>query len=264
MNRITEHIQNRHGRILNVYFTAGYPNLNDTATIAKYLDEAGADLIEIGIPFSDPVADGPVIQAANQDALENGMTLKLLLEQVREMRSSIQIPIILMGYFNQVMQYGIPEFAADCAKSGVDGLILPDLPAEVYQRQFQEIFEGHGISVVFLVTPQTSDARIKTLAALSKGFLYALSSASITGKAGLEDTQEAWFRRLANLNLDIPVLIGFGVSTNADFEKVNQYVSGAIVGSAFLRHIDANGISSESIQHFVNSLISQPQKSKLQ
>ena len=244
-----------------MYFTAGYPNLNDTAIIAKNLDKAGADLLEIGIPFSDPVADGPVIQAANQVALENGMTLHLLLEQVREMRASIKIPIILMGYFNQVMQYGVPNFAEDCAKAGVDGLILPDLPPEVYQRQFRKIFENHGISVIFLVTPQTSDERIHALADLSKGFLYALSSVSITGKAGLADAHEAWFRRLANLNLKIPVLIGFGVSTNGDFEKVNQYVSGAIVGSAFLRHIEAQGISPQSIQQFVSSIISQPQKS---
>lgn len=254
MNRITAHIQKTSGKILNVYYTAGYPTLEDTAPIGKALADAGVDLLEIGIPFSDPVADGPVIQAANQVALTNGMTLALLLEQVKAMRPTIHIPIILMGYFNQVLQYGVTAFLAACQDAGVDGLILPDLPDTVYQKQYQSLFEAHGLAPIFLVTPQTPDDRIRHLARLSGGFLYALSSASISGKAGLAQGQNAWFSRLASLDLPLPVLVGFGISTAEDIARVNQYADGCIIGSAFLRHIQTHGADTSSIQTFIQSL----------
>lgn len=236
MNRIERLFSEKSGNILNVYFTAGYPQKESTGTLLRALSAAGADLIEVGIPFSDPLADGPTIQASNQRALENGMTLSLLLEQVREARAAVDTPIILMGYFNQVMQYGEEKFCQDCATAGVDGLILPDLPPDAYAQDFQPMFEQHGLGMTFLVTPQTKEARIREIDRLSKGFIYAVSSAATTGgSAGFQAEQVAYFERLRDMGLETPHLIGFGVSSHADFALCSEYSHGAVVGSAFIR-----------------------------
>ena len=235
-NRLTTLFATKKRDILNIYFTAGYPELESTVTIIRSLAEAGADLIEIGMPYSDPMADGETIQQSSMQALQNGMTLKVLFEQIAEARELTQIPLVLMGYFNQVMQYGMERFVEAASAAGVDGLILPDLPAYEYQRDFRELAEAAGLQVSFLITPQTSDARIREIAASSTGFLYVVSSSSITGGSSeISDRQRAYFDRIAALRLDNPKLIGFGISDAATFRTACEYFEGAIIGSAFIR-----------------------------
>lgn len=234
-----------------MYFTAGFPERDATAGIIRELAAAGADLIEIGIPYSDPLADGPTIQASGERALANGMTLELLLSQVEEARKTEDIPLILMGYFNQVMQYGVEAFVKRCAEIGVDGFILPDLPPDIYQEQFQPLFEKHGLGITFLISPMTSEERIRQIDALSHGFIYMVSSSAITGGTKGIDAQEAYFQRINAMGLKTPRLIGFGISTNKDFELVCRYASGAIVGSAFIRALERG----EAVSDFVGSLL---------
>ena len=235
-NRINKLLASKSKDILSVYFTAGFPALHDTGRIAKALEDGGADLIEIGIPFSDPVADGPVIQESNKVALDNGMTLKLLLEQARDIRKQVKLPIILMGYINPVLQYGVARFCEDAAAAGVDGVILPDLPLFEYETDYKELFEQHGLKNIFLISPTTSEERIRKIDAASDSFIYAVSASSTTGASGAFTTeQENYFSRLQNLKLRNPFLIGFGISNQASFAKACQYGAGAIVGSAFIR-----------------------------
>lgn len=251
MNRIDKLFAEKEGRILNVYFTAGFPERDSTGDTIQKLAAAGADLIEIGIPYSDPLADGPTIQASNQRSLENGMSLELLLQQVEEVRDKVDIPLILMGYFNQVMQYGEEAFVKRCAEIGVDGLILPDLPPDIYQETYADLFAAHGLGVAFLISPMTSDERIHEIDALSHGFIYMVSSSSITGGTAGIAVQEDYFQRIQAMNLKTPRLIGFGISKNADFELVCRYSQGAVVGSAFIRALDAG----ESVHEFVGKLL---------
>lgn len=236
MNRLSRLFATRQQDILNIYFTAGYPNLNDTGKIIRALGRAGADLIEIGMPYSDPLADGPTIQQSGQQALKNGMALPLLFEQIQEARKNTDIPLVLMGYFNQVMQYGEQRFLDKCVEVGVDGLILPDLPLYEYEQHYREMVEAAGLGISFLITPQTPEERIRKVDELSRGFIYMVANSSITGaKGGITEKQLAYFERVNNLQLKNPRLIGFGISSHDTFATACRYASGAIIGSAFIR-----------------------------
>ena len=241
MNRLSRLFSEKNRDILNVYFTAGYPHLDSTVPIIRTLAETGADLIEVGMPYSDPMADGETIQQSGMRALENGMTLKVLFEQLAEARRHTEVPLVMMGYYNQVMQYGPERFVAAASAAGVDGLILPDLPAFEYQRDFKQLVEKAGLEVTFLITPQTTDERIRQIAESSTGFIYVVSSASITGGSSkISDRQRAYFDRIAALNLPNPKLIGFGISDAETFRTACEYFNGAIIGSAFIRTLRDN------------------------
>lgn len=224
-------------RILSVYFTAGYPGLNDTAAICRALAKGGADLIEVGIPFSDPVADGEVIQASSQAALENGMTLKILFEQLEEARKNCELPLILMGYLNPILQYGIEKFCERCRELSVYGAIIPDLPYDLYIAKYREIFEANNLCNIFLITPQTSEQRIREIDRHSTGFIYAVSSAAVTGGKVTFASRVDYLERLKALKLKNPILVGFGVSTSEDFNEICKHVNGAIIGSAYIREL---------------------------
>ncbi len=243
-NRLTKLFETKTENILNIYFTAGYPNLNDTVKIINDLEKSGADLIEIGIPYSDPLADGPTIQESGTKALQNGLTLKLLFEQVREARKTATIPLILMGYVNQMMQFGVEKFVETCVEVGVDGLIIPDLPPKVFEAEYKDLFDKNNISFTFLMTPNTSDERIKKLDELSTGFLYVVSSASITGtKSGISDEQIKYFEHVSSGIISSPKLIGFGISDNETFNTACSYAEGAIIGSGFIKMLAADGVA---------------------
>ncbi|OCB78761.1 tryptophan synthase subunit alpha [Flavobacterium crassostreae] len=241
MNRITKKLQEGK-KILSIYFSAGYPNLNDTVQIIQDLEKSGVDLIEIGLPFSDPLADGPTIQASSTQALHNGMTTQVLFDQLRTIRESVQIPLIIMGYFNPVLQYGVDAFCKKCQEIGIDGLIIPDLPVDVYAEHYKTIFEKHGLINVFLITPQTSAERIGFIDSVSDGFIYMVSSASVTGsESGFGTTQETYFKKIANMELKNPQIVGFGINNKETFQQATQYAQGAIIGSAFIQHLTQNG-----------------------
>lgn len=252
MNRIKQKLQEDQ-KILSIYFTAGYPALNDTVKIIQDLEKSGVDLIEIGLPFSDPLADGPTIQESSTAALKNGMTTTLLFEQLKDIRKTVSIPLIIMGYFNPVLQYGVEEFCKKCEKVGIDGLILPDLPLDVYQEEYETIFKKHGLINVFLITPQTSDDRIKSIDAASEGFIYMVSSASTTGaKEGFGPEQSAYFERIASMDLKNPQIVGFGISNAQTFQQATSKAKGAIIGSAFIKHLTQNGV--DGIDAFVGQI----------
>lgn len=255
LNRIEKLFEQKKENILSVYFTAGFPSLNDTVPIIQYLEEAGADIVEIGIPFSDPVADGPTIQNSNQIALENGMSMKLLFEQIKDLRSKVQLPIVLMGYLNPVMQYGEEQFCKKCEEVGVDGLIIPDLPMQQYLDEYKDLFESYGLLNTFLISPQTSEERIRFIDQNSRGFIYMVSSAAITGaKKGISDEQTRYFQRIKEMNLSNPTLIGFGISDNESFRKASEYASGAIIGSAFINLLKESKNLKEDIKTFVKNV----------
>ncbi|MBX2966933.1 MAG: tryptophan synthase subunit alpha [Cyclobacteriaceae bacterium] len=255
MNRIEELFTKKKTGILSVFYTAGFPALNDTGTIALNLQQAGVDLIEIGIPFSDPVADGPVIQQSSKQAIDNGMTVKLLLSQVRELRKQVHIPIILMGYLNPVMQYGIEKFFKDAFNAGVDGLILPDMPFDEYEIVYKTAMESAGLRNIFLVSPTTSEARIRKIDQATNAFIYAVSSTSTTGtKQEFDQQQLAYFERLRNMKLKNPFLIGFGIYNKNTFSTACSYGAGAIVGSAFIKAIKESTALEPDIAAFVSSL----------
>lgn len=256
MNRINKLFKEKQQRILSIYFTAGYPSLSDTLSIATHLEKAGVDMIEIGIPFSDPVADGPTIQRSNQIALENGITLELLFEQLKTLREQVTMPVILMGYLNPILQYGVKEFCEKCVEVGVDGVIFPDLPIDVYQREYQSLFEKHKLHNTFLITPQTSQERILKIDQMTAGFIYMVSSASVTGaKASVSADQEAYFDRIKEMKLQNPQLIGFGISNHNTFEKACMNANGAIVGSAFIKMLGEADHLEGAIMNFTQSLI---------
>ncbi len=252
MNRINQKLE-ENKKLLSVYFTAGYPALNDTVQIIQDLEDNGVDMIEIGLPFSDPLADGPTIQDSSTIALKNGMTTKLLFEQLADIRKSVNIPLIIMGYFNPMMQYGIEAFCAKCQEIGIDGLIIPDLPVAEYHEHYQQTFEKYGLINVFLITPQTSDERIRFIDNVSNGFIYMVSSASTTGaKNSFGDVQQKYFERIESLELKNPQIVGFGISNSETFTQATKTTKGAIIGSAFIKHITKNGI--ETIDEFVKGI----------
>ncbi|HEV7348761.1 tryptophan synthase subunit alpha [Telluribacter sp.] len=255
MNRIIKLFDEQPTGNLNVYFTAGFPQLDDTRRVLSALQEGGVDLVEIGMPYSDPVADGETIQQSNQQALENGMTLRTLFSQLEGMRETIQVPVLLMGYLNPVVQYGVEAFCKKCAEVGVDGLILPDMPMDVYLNEYKAVFESYGLLNIFLVTPQTSENRIRQIDEVSAGFIYTVSSASVTGsKTGVSGDMEAYFDRLNAMNLRNPRLIGFGIKDRPTFEKACRYAQGAIIGSAFIRVLQESTNLEEDIKNFVSEV----------
>jgi tryptophan synthase alpha chain len=253
MNRLNKIFENKNKKLLNIYFTAGYPNLNDTAKIIEMLEEAGADMIEIGIPFSDPIADGPTIQDSNQKALENGMTLKMLFMQLENIRLKVNIPILLMGYINPVIQYGFEAFSKKCQDIGIDGLILPDMPMVEYENTYQKFYESHNLSSVFLITPETNDQRIRKIDSLTNGFIYMVSSSGTTGKtAGLDARISTYFQRVSKLGLQNPLMVGFGIADKKSFDTASDFADGAIVGSAFIRLLSQENLSQEKVSQFIH------------
>lgn len=255
MSRISELFERKSRNVLNVYCTAGYPEYDSTVEVLVALQDAGADLIELGMPYSDPLADGPVIQASGARALENGMTIAALFSQLRGMRPGIRVPVILMGYMNPVMQYGFERFCADAAAAGVDGLILPDLPIYEYETEYGEIIKKHGLDFVFLVTPETSEARIRKVDALSSGFLYAVSSSSTTGKDKNIADQQSYFSRLAAMQLKNPVLVGFGIRDRETFMEACRNANGAIIGTAYIKALEDGRDIRNATLDFLHSIL---------
>jgi len=254
-NRILSLFEKKPKNILSIYYTAGFPKLESTVNIAQYLQEGGADMIEIGIPFSDPVADGQTIQASNKTALDNGMTLKLLFEQLSTLRSKVTIPVILMGYINPVIQYGVEKFCMQCEACGVDGLILPDLPIDVYLREYKALFNQYGLKNTFLITPQTAEARIRQIDEGSDGFIYMVSSASTTGaKNAFGEEQREYFTRIQQMKLKSPTLVGFGISNHSTFNEASSFSQGAIIGSAFINLIGESTNLKKDINTFIQNI----------
>lgn len=253
-NRLTKALTGNRD-LLAVYYTAGFPALNDTVTIGESLAKNGVDVIEIGIPFSDPVADGPVIQASNKVALNNGMNLLTLLEQVKELRSKVETPVVLMGYFNPVFQFGVDRFCKAAAEAGVDGLIIPDLPLTEYVELYKEKFEQHGLINISLISPTTSEDRIRKIDENASGFIYAVSASSTTGaKKEFDDDQLEYFKRLQSMNLKNPFFIGFGISNASTFAAACRYGSGAIIGSAFIAKLQSASNLEKDISDFIKSI----------
>jgi tryptophan synthase alpha chain len=241
MNRINQKLQ-QDKKVLSIYFTAGYPNLDGTVSIIKALEQSDVDMIEIGLPFSDPLADGPTIQASSTQALKNGMTTEILFNQLKDIRKTVTIPLIIMGYFNPILQYGVEAFCKTCQAIGIDGLIIPDLPVDVYNEHYKAIFESYGLINIFLITPQTSDERIRFIDSISKGFIYMVSSASTTGaKVGFGEEQLSYFKRISEMKLKNPQIVGFGISNQHTFAQATTYAKGSIIGSAFIKHLTENG-----------------------
>jgi len=254
MNRLQKLFGTKNNNLLSIYFTAGYPELNTSIHIAEALEKAGADFLEIGFPYSDPVADGPTIQHSSEQALENGMTLNVLFEQLKELRNRVNIPVLLMGYFNPIVQYGVERFCKTAAELGVDGMIIPDLPMYEYETLYAKYFTGNNLSNIFLVTPQTSEERIRKIDELSNSFIYLLSSSSITGGSlNVSDNIEAYYKRVKAMELKNPAIIGFGISNADNFEKACSYAGGAIVGSAFVKLLGQENYM-EKIPGFIRSI----------
>ncbi|WP_411812536.1 tryptophan synthase subunit alpha [Chryseobacterium scophthalmum] len=245
---------NTQPKLLNIYFTAGIPQLEDTSEIIKLIQNSGAEMMEIGMPYSDPVADGPVIQKAHELALNNGMTISTLLSQLRSIKEEIKIPIILMGYINPVLSFGFENFCRECSESGVSGLIIPDLPPIEFEKNYQQILEKYNLNFTFLVTPETSDERILYLDSLSSGFLYAVSSSSTTGNENAVLKNEEYLSRLASLPLKNPVMIGFGIKSKEDFENVTQKADGGIIGTAFVNILLQNRDWKTKAIDFIHSI----------
>jgi tryptophan synthase alpha chain len=254
-NRLTQLFQTKKQNILTIYFTAGFPQLNDTHLILETLAQSGADIIEIGMPFSDPIADGEVIQMSNQSALQNGMNIARLFEQLADFRQKVQIPVLLMGYLNPVLQFGMAQFCQKAAEVGIDGFILPDLPIQEYLSEHKPWFDKYNLSNIFLITPQTAEERIHWIDANTEGFIYAVSTSSTTGRiSSISEDQTAYFNRLKNLNLKNPFLIGFGISDKPSFEQACRYASGAIIGSAFIKMLEKSPDLGADIQAFIQKI----------
>lgn len=256
MSRIQELFAKKQNKVLNVYCTAGYPQLNSTITVMKSLQENGVDLIELGMPYSDPLADGPVIQASGSKALENGMTISILFAQLANFRKEISIPVILMGYMNPVLQYGFEKFCADASALGVDGLILPDLPEFEFENEYGATIKKYGLDFIFLVTPETSEERVRKLDSLSSGFLYAVSSSATTGKDKDFTAVEKYLQRLQSMQLKNPVLVGFGIKDKETFQSACKYANGAIIGTAYIKMLEEAKSIEEGTKTFLNKVLS--------
>ncbi len=254
MDRIKRALEIKHGKVLNVYCTAGYPHLHSTMEVMKALQQHGADIIELGMPYSDPLADGPVIQQSSSVALKNGMTIIKLFEQLKDFRKEISIPVILMGYMNPVLQYGFEKFCADAAAVGIDGLILPDLPEHEFETEYGTIIKKYNLDFIFLVTPETSEERVRKLDSLSSGFLYAVSSSSTTGSDGKAADTTDYLQKLRNLRLNNPVLVGFGIKDKSSFNAVCQLADGAIIGSAYIKALENSPDVNAATKSFLSSI----------
>ncbi|MGY6742990.1 MAG: tryptophan synthase subunit alpha [Cecembia sp.] len=256
MNRIDQLFQRKKERVLSIYFTAGFPNLEDTLPIMEAIEAAGADIIEIGVPYSDPIADGPTIQDSNMIALNNGMSLKKLFEQLQDMRKTVTLPVVLMGYLNPIIQYGMENFCKKCQDLGIDGLILPDLPMQQYLDEYKGIFDKYGLRNTFLISPQTSEKRIREIDEYSNGFIYMVSAHAITGaRTGISVEQKSYFQRVQAMGLKNPRLIGFGISDAETFSTASQYSNGAIIGSAFIKKIKESKDLKADIMAYIRSVI---------
>jgi len=254
MNRLQKLFQNKKSRILNMYCTAGFPQLDSTLDVMRSLQKNGADLIELGMPYSDPLADGPVIQESSASAIANGMTIKYLFEQLKDFRKDIEVPVILMGYMNPVLQYGFEQFCADAAACGIDGLILPDLPEYEFEKFYSAILDKYGLSFTFLITPETSDERIQKLDALSNGFIYAVSSSATTGSAQSSEGVEVYLKRIQLMSLKNPVLVGFGIKDKESFDRACKYANGAIIGTAYISALNSGGAIEDITRLFIKNI----------
>ncbi len=253
-NKLTSLFATKNKNILNIYCTAGYPNLQSTTSVIEALQASGVDIVEVGMPYSDPIADGPVIQQSNMIAIENGMTISILLEQLHSIKNTCTIPIVLMGYLNPVLQYGIEKFCTDAANAGVAGIIIPDLPMYEYETMYAPYFTKNLLSFIFLITPETSLERIKKADAVTTGFLYAVSSNSTTGSSLNENSQQQYFEKISNLSLKNNTLIGFGINSHSTFTNACKYAAGAIIGSAFIQALSNSIHISETVQKFVSNI----------
>ncbi|RYY55339.1 MAG: tryptophan synthase subunit alpha [Chitinophagaceae bacterium] len=251
MTRLGHLFLQKDAGILNVYFTAGYPSLHDTLPIMKALEEAGADIIELGMPYSDPLADGPVIQQSSMVALDNGMTIATLLGQLKDFRSEVSLPVVLMGYINPVLQYGFEKFCTDAAAAGVDGLIIPDLPEFEFETIYGSVLARQGLDFIFLVTPETSEERLRKLDALSNGFIYAVSSSSTTGTDKNMEEVGVYLERLKSMNLRNPVMAGFGIRDKQTFDSACLHANGAIIGSAFVKALEGSADVAHTVKKFI-------------
>jgi tryptophan synthase alpha chain len=252
MNRIDQTFQ-KNEKLLSIYFSAGHPELEDTVPILRALQDSGVDMVEIGLPFSDPLADGPTIQESSTRALRNGMSTEMLFNQLENIRDSIHIPLVLMGYFNPMMQYGIERFCQKCQAIGIDGLIIPDLPVDLYHQRYKVLFDQYNLHNMFLITPQTPEERIRYIDSVSSGFIYMVSSASVTGaQNSFGNTQEAYFRRIAAMQLQTPLVVGFGISNAETFRAATRFSRGAIIGSAFIQFLEKKGVT--SIPDFIKKI----------
>jgi tryptophan synthase alpha chain len=256
MSRLQQLFQNKSKNVLNVYCTAGFPHLSSTLEVMKSLQENGADIIELGIPYSDPIADGPVIQQSNMIALANGITIAKLFEQLKDFKKEISVPVILMGYMNPVLQYGFEKFCADAAVVGIDGLILPDLPQYEFETEYSGIIKKYNLDFIFLITPETSEQRIRKVDELSSGFIYAVSSSSTTGNNKAIPGQVSYFKRLQSMNLKNPVLVGFGIKDKQTFQSACQHSNGAIIGSAFIKALEKSTDVAATTKDFLKSILS--------
>ena len=253
MNRIDLMFKRKKGNILSVYFTAGYPNLEDTTGIIEALQENEVDMVEIGIPFSDPIADGEILQISNQKALKNGMTLQLLFKQLTDIREKIHIPLIMMGYLNPVLRFGVERFCEKAVDTGIDGLIIPDLPMDVYKREFKDFLQKFGIFMIFLITPETNEERIRIIDREGDGFIYMVSASSTTGsKSIIGKDQIEYFKRIRDMGLRLNALVGFGISTYEAFSSACRYSGGAIVGSAFVKELSGNDDLKNIVKDFIS------------
>lgn len=255
MNRLENLFKQKNKNILSVFCTAGFPELNSIVPVLEELQSNGVDLIEIGMPFSDPTADGPVIQYSNTIAINNGMMLKVLFEQLKGIRAKVHIPLILMGYINPALQYGFDNFLRDAHACGIDGIIIPDLPMYEYEAFYKEKFEQYKLQNIFLVTPQTAEQRIRKIDDLSNAFIYIVSSNAITGgNASIEQEQQNYFQRIKDMQLKNPTLIGFGIKDKETFDTACKYANGAIIGTAFIKTIDNSKDIKQDIKAFINSI----------
>jgi tryptophan synthase alpha chain len=255
MSSISTTFEKKNRNVLNVYCTAGYPTLDSTVPVMQAIQDSGADIIELGMPYSDPLADGPVIQSSSGVALLNGMTLEVLFGQLEGMRKSIHVPVILMGYMNPVLQFGFERFCARAAEVGVDGLILPDLPEYEFETEYGPIIHKYGLDAIFLVTPETSEARVRKLDGLSSGFLYAVSSSSITGSDKNMDSVGVYLQRLKSYGLKNPILVGFGIRDRQTFQQACASANGAIIGTAFIQALSQAKDPMTAIPAFIQNII---------
>ena len=253
MNRIQTKLSTTK-KILSIYFSEGFPILTATKSLIESLAKNNVDMIEIGLPFSDPLADGPTIQASSTQALKNGMTTEILFSQIKDIRETVTIPLIIMGYFNPIMQFGVKNFLKKCQETGIDGLIIPDLPLEIYLSEYKETFESYSIAMIFLITPQTTTERIRLIDENSNSFIYMVSSSSVTGsRDSFDDNQLEYFERIASMNLKNPQIIGFGISNKTTFQQATKRQKGAIIGSSFIQFISSNPIS--DISKFIQNIL---------